>query len=82
VTTANPQVDVRVVIGEVMAVDPEALVDDSGPSTVPAWTSLKHLQLIVALEKSYGVALSGRDITGMRSVGAVRAALLAKGVQA
>lgn len=81
-TTASPQVDLRVLIGQVMSVDPEDLADDSGPQTVPGWTSLKHLQLIVALEKSYEVSLNGRDITGMRSVGAVRAALRDKGVQA
>jgi acyl carrier protein len=82
VTTANSEVDLCVLIGQVMSVDPEHLAEDSGPQTVSAWTSLKHLQLIVALEKSYGVALSGREITGMRSVGAVRAALRDKGVQA
>lgn len=81
-TTTNPQSDVRVLIGQVLSVDPEGLDDESGPLTVPGWTSLKHLELIVAVEKSYGVSLSRRDITAMRSVGGMRAALLDKGVQA
>jgi acyl carrier protein len=78
----DPQTDLRVLIGEIMSIDPEQLDDESGPLTVPAWTSLKHLQLIVAVEKSFDVSLSRKDITGMRTVGAVRAALRDKGVQA
>jgi acyl carrier protein len=66
-------------VGEVLAVDPGELTDDSGPLTMEAWSSLKHLELVVALEEAFGVSLSRADIVAMRSMADIRAMLVGKG---
>lgn len=44
------------------------------------WDSLRHMELVVALEETFGVTLSGDEIAAMTSVGAIEDTLRAKGV--
>jgi len=60
-------------------VDPADVVDTAGPDTLSAWTSLRHLQLVVTLEEAYGLSFSYQEIRGLKSVREVRSALRAKG---
>ena len=34
----------------------------------PLWTSLKHVELIIALEREFGIRLDGSDATDMVSI--------------
>jgi acyl carrier protein len=62
---------------------PRAEVDDQcATTTVATWTSLKHIQLIVELERSYGVEITAREARRLRTVGQIRAFLRAKGLMA
>jgi acyl carrier protein len=70
----------RDLIAEVIAVDPQVLTESSGPHSVGAWTSRKHLELVVTLEEEFGIALSHQEIAGMSSVASVRSLLAGKGV--
>jgi acyl carrier protein len=36
---------------------------------VPAWDSLSHLNMIVAVEKAFGVKFSVRDVRSLKNVG-------------
>jgi acyl carrier protein len=69
------------VVAAVLGVDPAVLTDDAGPATIDRWTSLKHLQLVVAVEDRYQVSLSHQEIVSVRSVGDRRAALRQRGVR-
>jgi acyl carrier protein len=42
---------------------------DTGPATAGEWVSLRHLQIVAAVEDTYGVSLTPREIRGIRSVG-------------
>lgn len=56
-------------------------VDDSlGPVRDSRWTSLKQMQLIVALEEQYGTSFSRKEVRTMKTVGAMRGVLVSKGV--
>ncbi len=68
------------VIAGVFEVDPSEVTDDAGPDTIATWTSLRHLQLVAALEGVYGVSFSYREIRGLSSVGELRAVLRTRGV--
>ena len=57
------------------------LNDDASPLTLPGWDSLKHIQLILALEGEYGVRLSPDDAMQMQSVGLIKAILREKGIE-
>jgi acyl carrier protein len=35
---------------------------------LPAWTSMKHVEFIIALERAFGVRFDGADATDMVSV--------------
>ena len=60
--------------------DSAELTDDSGPGVHSAWTSLKHVELVVVLEEHYDVALSSREIKSITSIAVLRKLLAAKGV--
>lgn len=45
-----------------------------------SWDSLKHVQLVVGLEKTFGVSLSEEDIRAMATTADIVRVLAAKGV--
>jgi len=51
-----------------MNVPIEQLDDDSSPDTVANWDSLKHMNLILALEEEFAVAFSDDEVTEMLSL--------------
>jgi acyl carrier protein len=67
------------VLADVLEVDADLVTDAAGPDTLPAWTSLRHLQLIVTLEESYQVSFSYQEVRNVRTVGQLREVLRAKG---
>jgi acyl carrier protein len=67
-------------VAEVLGVPGGELAEHSGPGVHDAWTSLKHIELVVALEERFGVALSSREIRNITSLGGLRELLVAKGV--
>jgi acyl carrier protein len=58
----------------------EAVDEETSRDTCLNWTSMRHVALLVELEKEYGIRFSNPEMTTMRSVADVRAALTAKGV--
>lgn len=66
------------IVADVLEVDPGEVTDAAGPDTLPTWTSLRHLQLIVTLEETFGTSFAYHEIRDLRSIGDLRAALTAK----
>jgi acyl carrier protein len=58
----------------------EALNDQSSRDTTGNWTSMRHVALMVAIENEYKIRFSNPEMASLRSLGAVRASLIAKGV--
>ncbi|RSM43810.1 acyl carrier protein [Amycolatopsis balhimycina DSM 5908] len=79
-TAARPQERLIELIADVLEVDPASVTDADGPATLPGWTSLRHLQLIVTLEETYRLSFAYEDVRQVDSVGGLRAVLRAKGV--
>jgi acyl carrier protein len=48
---------------------------ETTPLLVPRWTSLTHVQLILELERTFGVTFDADDIAAMGSVKAILNAL-------
>ena len=42
---------------------------DSSPHTVPAWDSVNHLNLVLAIEEAYGFQFSPEEMDQVKSVG-------------
>lgn len=66
-------------IAKALKAPADSLNDDSSPKTVPRWDSLGAMNLVVALEDAYNVEFSTPEIMGLKSIGAIRSALRAKG---
>ena len=63
---------VLVVLSDVMNVPLNQLNDDSSAENVGTWDSIKHLDLVLAIEEEFGVTISHDDIEGMQSVRDIR----------
>jgi acyl carrier protein len=59
---------VRQAVSDVFGVPAAEITADSSPQTVEAWDSMGHLNLILALEQSFGVQFSPEEIAVMTSV--------------
>ena len=70
----------RDVFSEVLGLPPERLSDATSPETTSEWDSLAAMNLVAALEETFGVELTTTEIMRMRTVGIVREVLRAKGV--
>ncbi len=68
------------VVAQVFGVPLESVRDESSPDTIPAWDSLTHINLILALEAEFGVSLTPEDTMEMISVRLIRLILLERGV--
>ena len=66
------------IVADVLEVPPSDVSDAAGPDTLPAWTSLRHLQLIVTLEEAYGISFGYQEIRSLKCVGDLRRAVFEK----
>ena len=46
-----------------------AITDKTTAADIPAWDSLEHINLIIALEQSFGIQFTSEEVTSMANVG-------------
>lgn len=63
---------VYAVVSKVMGVPVGEISDDSSPDTIAAWDSLKHMNLVLALEEEFGVRFSPEQIVELLNVELIR----------
>jgi acyl carrier protein len=63
--------DVARVVADVLGLEPADIGPDSSPDTVPAWDSVQHMNLVIALEQEFGVRFSPEEIEDAVTVRAV-----------
>ncbi|MFN2513860.1 MAG: acyl carrier protein [Pyrinomonadaceae bacterium] len=68
-------------ISEVLGIVPEALSEESSPETIASWDSLNHLNLVMALESEFKIALPVEDALQMRNVTLIQTILRMHGVK-
>lgn len=67
------------VVSKVLRVPVDKITDDSSQGTLGNWTSFRHIQMITALEKAYGVRFETIEVVRATSVAELRRILVAKG---
>lgn len=68
------------VFADVLEVDASELNDDSSPDNIRQWDSLAAMHLVAAIEETFDVQLTTKEIMKMSSIGLARKALQDKGV--
>lgn len=56
---------IKSVMVSVFEVDSSQINNDTSPDTLESWDSLKHMNLILALEEEFGVEFDDDDIIDM-----------------
>jgi acyl carrier protein len=69
------------VVARVLKVPVASVADESSPETLRRWDSLRHLDLMTAVEDAYGVRFSTAEIVRAKSVGDIRCLLRDKGLE-
>lgn len=67
-------------LAEVLQISAATITDDLAMKDVDAWDSLKHMEVIVALEASFQLQLSFDDIVAMQSVREIKRVLRQRGM--
>ncbi|MBS0241515.1 MAG: acyl carrier protein, partial [Proteobacteria bacterium] len=68
------------IVGNILGVDPDSLDETSNATNTPQWDSLRHIEVIFAVESAYQVRFTMPEIAGLRNLGDMRRLLLAKNV--
>ncbi|MGW5368909.1 acyl carrier protein [Streptomyces sp. NPDC004009] len=67
------------IVAEVLGIGEDEITDDTGPAVNAEWTSLRHVQIVAAINKRFGVGLTPRQARSCRSVGDLRTVLAERG---
>lgn len=67
-------------LATVLQVPESRVTDDLAMKDVEAWDSLKHMELIVSVENTFGIELSFDEIVAMQTVSEIKRVLRQKGV--
>ena len=66
-------------MAQIFNVDADSITGASTPENVDRWDSLRHMQLILALEDEFGVTIADDAIPDLLSIGAIEEGLQASG---
>ena len=56
---------------DIFGVDPSDLGPETSSETLESWDSMQHLNLVLALELEFGVALEPEEIEAMTNIAAI-----------
>ena len=70
---------VELLVAEVLQIPAASITDDLAMKDLDAWDSLKHMELIVSLEETFGLQLTFDDIVAMQSIQEIKRVLSERG---
>lgn len=68
------------IVGSVLGVDAAQLSDVSNSQNTPKWDSLRHIEVIFAIESAYHVRFTMSEITSLKNLGDIRRVLASKNI--
>jgi acyl carrier protein len=66
---------IRKIMGAVFGIEPASIGDDASPGNVEQWDSLRHMNLVLALEEEFGVRFPEEAIDQLISFRLIELAL-------
>ncbi len=70
---------IRAVVADVFGLPVDAVAPDADAATLEGWDSLRHLELMLALEMEFGVQISSEEMPLLLSVPAIEECLREQG---
>jgi acyl carrier protein len=70
---------VELLVAEVLQIPAASITDDLAMKDLDAWDSLKHMELIVSLEETFGLQLTFDDIVAMQCIREIKRVLSERG---
>ena len=67
-------------LSDLFKIDRDGIKNDLKREDIDIWDSLKHMELVVALEQTFGVELTIDDIMAMQSIGEIKRILEEKNI--
>ena len=64
---------IKAVMAQIFNVDTDSIVAESSPESIERWDSLRHMQLVLAIEDEFGVQFADEDIPELLSLQAIEA---------
>lgn len=71
--TVSPRL--REVMASVFGIDPASIAPDASSALIAEWDSVRHLQLMLALEEEFQIQFEADELVGLRSVDLIEARL-------
>ncbi len=62
---------IKVVMAQIFNVDIDTITEESSPESIDRWDSLKHMQLILAIEDEFDITFSDDEIPNLLSTSAI-----------
>jgi acyl carrier protein len=66
------------IVANILTIKSEELSEESNASNTPRWDSLRHIEVIFAVEAAYHVRFTMPEIAGLRNLGDIRRVLKVK----
>jgi acyl carrier protein len=60
------------VLATVLGIPADAISDDTSMDTVESWDSIKHMNLVLALEEEFGISIPDEDAANITSYPLIR----------
>ncbi len=68
------------IVANILELDAAQLSDASNAQNTPHWDSLRHIEVIFAVESAFHVRFTMPEITSLKNLGDIRRVLIAKNV--
>ena len=69
---------IKNIMSAVFEIPEEQIKDNSSPDTIESWDSLKHMNLIIALEEEFEVEFTDNEILEMMNYSLIKAIITGK----
>ncbi len=63
------------VMATVLSIAADSITEDTSMDTVEAWDSIKHMNLVLAIEEEFGVSIPDEDAANITSYSLIRLVL-------
>lgn len=71
----NMESTLKTVMATVLGISADAISDDTSMDTVESWDSIKHMNLVLAIEEEFGVSIPDEDAANITSYPLIRLVL-------